>query len=167
MYRQNAQWIKPEFLSAALHGQPSPPRKNKAIPMNVYRGGGMFFTEHHEDSRPMSAGYRHVLITENTSSLRFYHLNTEHAQSDANVEVDKGANVHAYGLQSEGSGLRYLTVSSMRVQRGLCTTGRFCVLWIRNSVNVTVSGYGGNACAWPMNSSYPAGMIVCIHRVFS
>ena len=49
----------------------------------------------------------------------FYHLNPEHAQSDANVEIRDGGGVEIYGLKSEGL---------------------FNVLWLRNASDVQLYG---------------------------
>lgn len=63
----------------------------------------MFYTEHHEDSRPLAPSYRHLLIKGATDAPKhFYHLNAEHAIADANVEVLDSAAVYIYSLKSEG-----------------------------------------------------------------
>ena len=42
---------------------------------------------HHEDGYWMAPSYRHLLVTGASDGHRaFYHLNAEHAQSDAQVE---------------------------------------------------------------------------------
>lgn len=44
----------------------------------------------------MTVDYRHLLVLGHTvSTRRFYHLNTEHAISDANAEVRDGEQVHS------------------------------------------------------------------------
>ncbi|EDQ90501.1 uncharacterized protein MONBRDRAFT_36570 [Monosiga brevicollis MX1] len=98
---------------------------------------GNFFTMHHEDSE-VEPAYRHLLIEAGPlGRLGFYHLNTEHAMADANTHVrDNQARVDIYGLKSEG---------------------RYAVVWLERSCCVTLWGYGGNACPFPFNSSYPPG----------
>lgn len=140
VYRGNAAWLATECLNPGgllPTRAPCPRRANHSLPNIQVRGAGMFFTEHHEDSVPMGPGYRHVLIEANTGSVRFYHLNAEHAMSDANVEIRDSQNgVAIYGLKSEG---------------------RYGVLWMRNSSDVYLSGYGGNACAFAPSTGYPTG----------
>ena len=70
-------------------------------PMTEISGSGKFFVVHHEDGYFESAGYRHLLITGDGGGDRraFYHLNPEHAQSDANMEVRDGSGVDIYGLK--------------------------------------------------------------------
>lgn len=86
---------------------------------------------------PVEATYRHVLIENaNEGSLRFYQFNTEHARSDANAEIKGSSNVTMYSVKTEGNA---------------------CVLWIRNSTDITMFGSGGNAAALPLNASYSQG----------
>jgi hypothetical protein len=94
--------------------------------MTTLTGSGRFFVTHHEDGFFENTGYRHLLITGTAAGRRaFYHLNPEHAQSDANVEIKNGGGVEIYGLKSEGL---------------------FAVLWLRNATDVSLYGFGGNAC---------------------
>ena len=69
--------------------------------MTEIAGSGKFFVVHHEDGYFESAGYRHLLITGDGGGDRrvFYHLNPEHAQSDANMEVRDASAVDIYGLK--------------------------------------------------------------------
>jgi hypothetical protein len=79
---------------------------------------------HMEQSSFQGPNYRHVLVT-GDSPVRFYHLNAEHAESDANVEVS-GATAAIYGLKSEG---------------------HRTVLLVSSAADVMLAGFGGNACA--------------------
>mmetsp|Transcript_71907 Transcript_71907/g.169260 ORF Transcript_71907/g.169260 Transcript_71907/m.169260 type:complete len:162 (-) Transcript_71907:462-947(-) len=91
-------------------------------------------------SRPVLNVDRHVLVGDGRDMhVNFYHLNTEHAESDANTEIRNVSGVvNIFGLKSEG---------------------RYAVLWVRQSTNVHLYGYGGNACAWPFNSTYPPSFV--------
>jgi len=86
----------------------------------------------------VNATYRHVLINGTAGPLHFYQFNAEHARSDANAEVRGSSNVRMYSFKSEGNA---------------------CVLWVRDSSNVTLFGSGGNAAALPLNASYSQGYI--------
>lgn len=51
----------------------------------------------------MRAGYRHLAVSGAGATERnFYHLNTEHAIADANLEIGNTSTVNVYGLKSEG-----------------------------------------------------------------
>jgi len=97
---------------------------------------------HFEDHRNETASYRHFLANGVglAQSVAVYHLNTEHAESDANFEIRQAAGqVDVFGVKSEG---------------------KFCVGWISDTkptANVTVWGYGGNACPFKSSDGYPAG----------
>ena len=90
---------------------PAPPWEQPAqfnAPMTTLTGSGRFFVTHHEDGWWETPAYRHLLITNGTREgpragrRAFYHLNPEHAQSDANVEIADTSGVEIYGLKSEG-----------------------------------------------------------------
>lgn len=135
VYRLSSSWIKPDLCSLAHALMPcqSEPILHSE-PMMQISGSGLFYVVHFEDMSWMTPSYRHVLVTGRPLHDRcFYHLNTEHAISDANTEIRDASNVAIFGMKSEG---------------------RYNVLWIHNSSNVLLSGYGGNAC--PM-AAYPAG----------
>jgi hypothetical protein len=92
--------------------------------MTKISGAGNFYVFHSEDCCHVSASYRHLLVT-GAGPNRFYHLNTEHAIADANTEIRGATDVQIYGFKCEGW---------------------FVGIWIRDSTNVLLSGYGGNAC---------------------
>eukprot|EP00117_Sycon_ciliatum_P040114 scpid37149/ scgid29532/ len=118
-------------------GAPRPEvQTNTTHPLIVITGGGQFYDLENEDCIGESPSYRHLLITNSTQGLRFYQLNMEHGRGDANTEVINSKNVQIYGLKSEGN---------------------FVALWIRNSVGVSLYGYGGNAAAFPLAQKYPPG----------
>ena len=67
----------------------------------------------------------------------FYMLNMEHAQAEANMQVANATNVDIFGLKVEGS---------------------LPVLWVSDSMNVTLFGMGGGADAFPDRSYYPSDL---------
>jgi fibronectin type 3 domain-containing protein len=99
----------------------------------------------------MGPNYRHLKVDGTTQPLMFYHLNLEHANSDANLEFQNSSNINVYGLKSEYNSN---------------------VLWIRGddgttrSSNINVYGYGGNASAYPLNASYPTGFMQYMPSLF-
>ena len=144
VYRGGASWIKygvPHYYSSYTQGESVSFDGSQATgadnwhnaPMMRISGAGHFFVVHFEDSFPMGASYRHVLVT-GAGPTRFYHLNTEHAVADANTEVRDATDVQIFGMKCEGY---------------------YPALWIRNSSNVLLSGYGGNACPFANTSAYP------------
>jgi len=78
----------------------------------------------------MNRDFRMLRVSNVSCPTRFYHVNTEHAESDANFEVVGSRSVTVYSIKSEG---------------------RFAVLWLRNTTGVHVSGYGGNACPFEVS----------------
>lgn len=156
-YRQAASWRKDLCGGwwTTPQGSPCPAGQTSQWPMlqitdapSSTRGTGgtwriALYMVHFEDSTSEAATYRHVQVSQLGSHLvEFYHLNTEHAESDANTEIaDTSATVRIYGLKSEG---------------------RYAALWVhslRPGADVTLYGYGGNACPFPATSSYPAGFL--------
>jgi len=109
------------------------------------------FTVFFGDTGHEAPSYRHVLLSGlgAASEVRFYHLNTEHATGEANTQVDACAGtVLIYGLKSEG---------------------QFPVLWVSAAPAgsaVAMFGYGGNACPFAYNSSYPAGYAQFVPSLF-
>jgi hypothetical protein len=136
-------WI---FRDLCENGVPHPscppkPWANRDAPLSTLRGAGRFWVLHYENgqssarSGAATPSYRHLLIEGSTAGRRaFYHLNAEHAQSDAEVEVRDGGGADIYGMKSEGY---------------------FAVLWLRNATAVNLYGYGGNACPFTAAAGYP------------
>jgi len=91
-------------------------------------GGGRWYTFFQESWQRQGPNYRHLLVDGTTQPLAFYQCNPEHARSDANMEIRGAQNVSLYGVKGEYNQP---------------------ILWIRDSDNVRVFGYGGNAAAWP------------------
>jgi hypothetical protein len=123
-------------LPAKQCATPQSPAPSFVGPMTTVTGSGKFYVVHHEDGYFESQDYRHLLITGVVAERRaFYHLNPEHAQSDANIEIRDGGAVDIFGMKSEGL---------------------YVVMWLRNVTDVNLYGYGGNACP---GKSYPPGFV--------
>jgi hypothetical protein len=89
-------------------------------------GGGRWYNFHQESSRGHNINYRHLLINGTDEPLSMYQCNPEHARSDANLEIRGARNVTIYGIKGEYNQP---------------------IVWIRDSDNVRIFGYGGNAAA--------------------
>ena len=114
-------------------------------PLIVISGGGKFYDLENEDCIGESPSYRHLLVKNSSRGLNFYQLNMEHGRGDANTEIDGSSNVQIFGLKSEGN---------------------FVVLWLRNSANVSLYGYGGNAASFPLTQKYPPGYVQTTPSLF-
>lgn len=80
--------------------------------------------------------FRHLLVNGSTSGLSFYHANPEHAAGEAEMEVSNSQHVRIYGLKSERN---------------------FCLVWIRDSHDVLLTGFGGTASAFLLNHTWTHG----------
>lgn len=93
-------------------------------------------------------GFRHVLVQGTSGPVRFYHLNAERSMGAANTEVRGSSGVRIYGHKTEGN---------------------MVAVWVRGSSDVLLTGYGGNAAAFPNTSSlpppYPQGLTPVLFRV--
>ncbi|NOX55773.1 MAG: hypothetical protein GXP27_15295, partial [Planctomycetes bacterium] len=101
---------------------------NQPLVLIEGNGGGRWYNFHQESSRGHGPDYRHLLIRGTREPLRLYHCNPEHARSRANLEIREARNVRLYGVKGE-----YYRP----------------IVWIRDSDQVAVFGYGGNAAAAP------------------
>ena len=94
--RQCATWIMtPALCQMAARASDCPPNPSKtfgvAMTAITGAGAGRFYVVHHEDGWFENPAYRHLLVTGTGNGRRaFYHLNIEHAQSDANAEIRDG-----------------------------------------------------------------------------
>ena len=70
--------------------------------------------------------------------LRIYELNLEHAMSEANMELQHAKHVDIFGLKCEGSNT---------------------ILWVRDSQDVQLKGFGPAADAFPNTSYYPSDFL--------
>ncbi len=83
---------------------------------------------HHGDHKQQSKDYRLLLVDGSQGPLDFYQVDLEHAKSDANMEIRNSSGISIYGLKSEGNS---------------------ATLLIKNSQDIRVLGFGGNASAFP------------------
>jgi hypothetical protein len=88
-------------------------------------GGGRWYHYYDETwSYDYRASYRHLSIEGTREPLRIYQCNPEHARSEANMEIQNARNVTIYGVKGEGN---------------------YPMVLVRNSENIRIFGYGGNA----------------------
>jgi hypothetical protein len=140
-------WLSDYGSPNAAHGKVGfwPPRNCTAgvelsVPKTQIHGTGVFYNYVSDEDVLYTdhIGYRHMLVSNNSKSsmdrLRFYAINLEHAMAEANGEFRHASHVDVYGIKKEGS-----------------TT----ILWIRDSVDVTVIGTAGGYSALLNASAYP------------
>ena len=120
-----SRWSKPR-------GMPDPEYRFPLVLVNGH-GGGLWYNFHQESWHFQGPDYRHLLIEGTTEPMHLYHCNPEHARSDANMEIRNARAVSVYGVKGE-----YFQP----------------IIWIRNSDDVRVFGYGGNAAAPPGKSLF-------------
>lgn len=97
-------------------------------------GASTTSTENWEFQGPQ---YRHLLVNWTDSAWSCYHCNAEHSQGEANLEI-RGASapVAIYGFKGEGN---------------------YVQIWVADSTDFFLLGYGGNASPFPLHCSYPPG----------
>lgn len=133
---------------------------NITMPKSVFRGVGRVYSFVNDDTGAIistGAKYRSLMIrdipsssgiTSASSRLRFYSLNLEHAQSEANAEITNASWVDIYSVKSEGN---------------------LPALWIRSSTDhVAVLGLGGGLTAFAYNFTFPSDFELatpCFFRV--
>jgi polygalacturonase len=134
-------------LTFAAGPAPSPPMVTAQRPMIVFGGTAGTSSWHvqvlfqDEVGAPptgpgpavalQGARYRHVLVA-NARDVRFYHLNLEHAYSDANGQVENSTDIDIFSFKTE-----------------MFEVG----VWARNASRLRVWGHGGNAAALPANTT--------------
>jgi hypothetical protein len=91
-------------------------------------GGGRWYTQTLLGWWSQGPDYRHLLVQGTRQPLRFYHLQPQHARSEAMVELNDAQNVDIFSMKAEGD---------------------YTVVWIRNCRNVRLFGYGGNGSPRP------------------
>ena len=91
-------------------------------------GGGRWYNFHSDHRGTPKPGYRHLRVVGTNEPLAFYQCNPEHSGGRANMEIEGARNVSIYGLKGENP---------------------TPILVIRDSQNVRVLGYGGNAIPPP------------------
>ncbi len=95
-------------------------------------GGGRWYTQTLLGWWSQGPDYRHLLIKGTRQPLRFYHLQPQHARSEAMVELNDAHNVDIFSMKTEGD---------------------YTVVWMRQCRNVRLFGYGGNGSprpGWPI-----------------
>ncbi len=123
----------------------SPARTDFPLVRITGNGGGKWYNFNQGQADYMAPGYRHILIEGTSQELSFYQFNPEHAQGEANAEVRNAANVNFYGVKCESN---------------------YPVLWIRDSDNINLYGYGGNAAALAAGDTYPQGFQQFVPSLF-
>jgi hypothetical protein len=91
-------------------------------------GGGKWYNFFTHTSMGEHASYRHLLVSNTTSAIAFYHLHAQHAGSEAQVEFTRAADVAVYGMKTENN------TSFLRV---------------RDCGRIRLYGYGGIATPSP------------------
>lgn len=134
-YQQLAQTVVPCSLP-----------KNYTIAKSIFRGIGRIYGFVNDDTGAIistGASYRSLLVDgsigTDAARLRFYSLNLEHAQSEANGEIRNSSFVDVYSVKGEGNSV---------------------ILWVRSDVNnINILGFGGDPTAFPYNFSYPPDFV--------
>ncbi len=97
-------------------------------------GGGRWYTQTLLGWWSQGPDYRHLLVRGTREPLRFYHLQPQHARSEAMIDLRDVEDVDIYSMKSEGS---------------------YTVVAMQDSRRVRLFGYGGNAAmrpGWPLFS---------------
>lgn len=123
VFRSAGCWLKP-FVGYGTRIPEHDPRTTPFV-LITGKGGGRWYN-FNKGGGPAEKDYRHVLVKGTTERLDFYHICPEGARSDANMAIRDSRNVSIYGFKCEANAY---------------------ALWVRNSDNIRVFGYGGNASA--------------------
>jgi hypothetical protein len=109
--------------------------EKRSIPLFIItgNGSGKIYNTFQEQHAGQGDNYRHLLIKNAIGPLDFYQLNPEKGRGQTNVEIDGSSNISIYGLKSEGN---------------------YPVLWIKNSRDINVFGYGGIAAAFEKSALF-------------
>ena len=120
---------------------------NLTLAKSVFSGLGRVYGFVNDDTGAIistGASYRSLLVdgsagTAAGARLRFYSLNLEHAQSEANGEIRNSSFVDVMSVKAEGNSV---------------------ILWVRaDTSNVSIMGFGGDPTAFPYNFSYPPDFV--------
>ena len=143
LWRSNYETRVCECMWLANFRKPTTPC-TKPIPLDVpktlVQGTGSFLNFVSDEDILMTdhVNYRHLHVSgvgtraNSSDRTRFYELNLEHSQAQANFEVSNSSHVDVYGLKLEGS-----------------TT----IMWIRDSHDVSLWGLGGAGDSFPGDPS--------------
>jgi hypothetical protein len=96
-------------------------------------GGGKWYNFFIHGSYPETKSYRHLMISQTTSPVTFYHLHAQHAEAEAQIEAVNAADVTIYGMKTENN-------------------LRFCIM--KDCGSVALFGYGGIATPPPGGSHF-------------
>lgn len=128
---------------------------NITVPKTLFHGLGRIHAWVTDDTGGIistGTSYRHMRIqniygiANDTSRLRFYALNLEHAQSETNAEIINASFVDIYSLKSEGN---------------------LPVLWFRPPMmNVSVYAFGGGIAPFWNNFTFPPEFTPSIPSIF-
>jgi len=148
IWRVNFESRNCECLWLATYLTPAIPCKlpvNITVAKSVIRGLGRIYAFVNDDTGAIistGASYRSLLIADtsafasDSARTRFYSLNLEHAQSEANSEVRNASFVEIYSIKGEGNAP---------------------LMWMRGDVrNVSVLGLGGGLNAFELNFTQPS-----------
>eukprot|EP00039_Didymoeca_costata_P027201 m.17740 g.17740 ORF g.17740 m.17740 type:complete len:808 (-) comp6096_c0_seq2:45-2468(-) len=137
------------------HNQTTSPPCTESINITVAKtqivdGSGRFYNFVNDEDILFTdhTHYRHLLVANKSADsprLVFYTLNLEHAQSEANMQIDHSTGVDIFGLKIEGS---------------------LPIIWISDSEDVTLFGLGGGADAFPSTSYYPSDFTPYLPSIF-
>ena len=116
---------------------------NLTVAKPVFRGLGRVYGFVNDDTGAIistGASHRSLLVDGSAGSasggrLRFYSLNLEHSQAEANGEIRNASFVDVYSVKAEGNAV---------------------ILWVRaDTSNVSIVGFGGDPTAFAYNFTYP------------
>jgi len=119
IYRAVENWVY-----RARDPEPATPLLNHPQVLVCGNGGGKWYNFHADHFGTPRPNYRHLMVRETREPLRLYQCNPEHSGGDANMEIAGAENVWIYGLKGESP---------------------TPILIVRDSSNVHLLGYGGNA----------------------
>jgi len=91
-------------------------------------GGGRWYTQTLLGWWSQGPDYRHLLVEGTSRPLRFYHLQPQHARSEAMIEFRNARNIDVYSMKAEGD---------------------VTIVWLNRCRAVRLFGYGGNASPSP------------------
>ena len=110
-------------------------------PLTIISGGGRFYSWYFETFQYQSPHYRHILVNGSdaqvSGGLTFYEMNPEHSAGEAEMEITDSHGVSIYGLKAEKN---------------------FCLLWVRRSSSILLTGFGGSAEALYSNHTWAPGV---------
>jgi hypothetical protein len=110
---------------------------NQPLSLMVGHGGGNFYNFYQENWDFQGPKYRHLLVSGTDSPWNCYHCNLEHSQGESNLEISGAkAPIRLHGFKGEGN---------------------YVQVWVRDSADFQLTGYGGNASPFPKDCYYPPG----------